>query len=77
MERENFDRSLRAFRRPAPFHPFIVELVSGSRITVAHPEALAFNGGSPCYFDEDGIPVLFDHQSVAQLIGTVDVATPK
>lgn len=76
MERSNFDKSLRAFRRQIPFHPFVVELVSGNQITVTHPEARAFNGGAACYFEKNGYPVLFGHQGVARLMGTVDVATP-
>ena len=42
---ENFSNALRAFARRAPFKPFVVELVSGERIVVEHPEALAFRGG--------------------------------
>ncbi len=74
MERESFDESLRAFTRQRPFHPFIIELVSGSQLSVDHPEALAFRTRTAVHFDKDGIPTLFHHQGVARLIGTVDVA---
>jgi hypothetical protein len=72
MELEAFSRSLRAFVRRMPFQPFTVELTSGSRFQVLHPEALAFNGGLGVYISPDGTPSLFDHESVSQLIGTAD-----
>jgi hypothetical protein len=75
MERDAFERSLRAFVRRTPFHPFIVELVSDGQLRVDHPEALVFRGGVAVHFNRDGIPTLFDHQGVARLIGTVDVAS--
>lgn len=67
MERDNFMRALRSFARRAPFRPFVVELVSGSRYLVEHPEALAFNGGTAVYLNPFGEWSVFDHQSVAQV----------
>ncbi len=75
MERESLDRCLRAFVRRTPFAPFIVELVSGTRLQIDHPEALVFRNGVAVHFNQEGIPTLFDHQGVAQLVGTVDVAS--
>ena len=72
MQSEAFERSLRAFVRRAPFQPFTVELTSGARFQVLHPAALAFNGGLAVYIDPDGAPSLFDHESVGQLLGSVD-----
>ena len=69
MEVESFERSLRAYSRRVPFQPFTVELVSGTRITVDHPEALVFRGGLAVYIAPDGTPSLFDHGSVSQLTG--------
>ena len=40
MEPGTFDRALQSFVRKAPFRAFTVELVSGKRIKVDHPEAL-------------------------------------
>ena len=74
MERESFDESLRGFIRQRPFYPFIIELVSGSQLSVDHPEALVFRTRTAIHFDQNDIPTLFDHQGVARLIGTVDVA---
>jgi len=75
MEKDAFERSLKASARRAPFHPFIVELISGGKIEVDHPEALVFRGGVAVHFDQDGIPMLFDHQGVARMVGTVDVSS--
>ncbi|MDQ6623125.1 MAG: hypothetical protein M3Y86_06525 [Verrucomicrobiota bacterium] len=72
MEWEAFDRTLRQFIRRVPFKPFSVELNSGSRFSVHHPEALAFNHGVAVYIDVAGIPQIFDHTSVTQLIRSVD-----
>ena len=72
MQIEAFERSLRAFVRRAPFQPFTVELTSGARFQVLHPEALAFNGGLAVYIDPDGAPSLFDHESVSQLLGNAN-----
>lgn len=69
MVAESFERSLRAMVRRSPFRPFTVELVSGDRIEVDHPEALVFRGGVAVYVSPEGHPVLFDHESVSQLIG--------
>jgi hypothetical protein len=44
MKDETFERSLRAFTQRRPFKPFLVELASGSRFTVDHPEAIAQRG---------------------------------
>ncbi len=72
MQTDAFERSLRAFVRRTPFQPFTVELTSGARFQVLHPEALAFNGGLAVYIGTDGTPSLFDHESVSQLVGNAD-----
>jgi hypothetical protein len=73
---KNFERTLRALVRRAPFRPFTVELVSGARIKVDHPEALVFRGGLAVYINTQGGPTLFDHESVSQLIGKTDGQSP-
>lgn len=72
MQTDAFERSLRAFARRTPFQPFTVELTSGARFQVVHPEALAFSGGLAVYISPEGTPSLFDHESVSQLLGSVD-----
>ena len=69
MTAHNFEQTLRAFQRRAPFRPFTVELVSGDRIQVDHPEALVIRKGLAVFIDSAGIPSLFDHEGVSQVSG--------
>jgi hypothetical protein len=69
MTSDDFDRSLRALQRRRPFHTFTVELVSGDRFQVDHPEALIVRAGVAVFVARDGTPTLFDHESVSQIIG--------
>jgi hypothetical protein len=69
---ENFERVIRAFQKRAPFRSFMVELSSGTRIDVDHPEALVFRGGVAVFLSELGVPTLFDHESVAQVADAAD-----
>jgi len=69
MLAEHFEKTLRAFSRRTPFRPYTVELISGTRIQVDHPEALVTRGGVAVYFSPDGEPTLFDHEGVAHLTG--------
>lgn len=64
MLAENFERSLRALTRRVPFQPFTVELTSGGRIEVDHPEALVFRSGVAVHISAEGVPTLFDHHGV-------------
>jgi hypothetical protein len=74
MVAKSFDRSLRALVRGKPFRPFTVELVSGERIEVRHPEALVYRNGVAVYFSPDGDFDIFDHEGVSRLIR--EAATP-
>jgi hypothetical protein len=67
MTIEHFEKSLRAFQKRAPFHPFAVGLTSGFRFQVDHPEALVLRAGVAVFVSADGTPTLFDHESVAQV----------
>ena len=67
MTAENFDRTLRAFQRRVPFRPFVVELVSGSRLQVDHPEALMHRAGAAIFVAPDGDFTLFDHEGVSKV----------
>ena len=73
---KNFERTLRALVRRKPFRPFSVEFVSGARINVDHPEALVFRGGVAVYLSSKGVPTLFDHEGVSELIGATDGTAP-
>jgi hypothetical protein len=67
MTAEHFEKIVRAFQKRAPFRSFMVELSSGTRIDVDHPEALVLRGGVAVYLSAAGVPTLFDHESVAQV----------
>lgn len=69
MTIDHFERTLRAFQRRAPFKSFTVELMSGSRFQVDHPEALILRRGVAVFLAADGTPTLFDHEGVSQVIG--------
>lgn len=67
MTDENFKRSLEAFIRRRPFKAFAIELASGDRFTVDHPEGLAHRGTVAVYIDRGGNYTLFDSTGVTQL----------
>ena len=69
MEADNFDRTLVTFKSRKPFRPFTVALVNGDRFEVDHPDALIVRDGVAVYIGVGGIPVLFDHEGVSQIIG--------
>jgi hypothetical protein len=69
MDISQFERSLRAFQRRTPFRSFTVALVSGDHFQVDHPEALVLRDGVAVFIAAGGIPTLFDHSSVSQLVG--------
>ncbi|MGI9078100.1 MAG: hypothetical protein ACR2G6_12360 [Gemmatimonadaceae bacterium] len=71
MTAEHFQTTIRAFQRRAPFRAFIVELVSGDRIAVDHPEALVVRGGVGVFVSTTGAPAIFDHEGVSQVIATL------
>ena len=66
MTPDNFNRALRAFQRRTPFRPFTIELVSGDRFQVDHPEALVVRAGVAVYIAPTGQPTIFDHEGVSQ-----------
>jgi hypothetical protein len=75
MVAESFDRSLNAFVHRTPFRPFTVELVSGQRIEVNHPEALVFRAGVAMHISPEGVFTLFDHEGVSRLISEISGAS--
>ena len=67
MKEEAFERSLKALNQHRPYRPFLVELASGARFTVDHPEALAQRGSAAVFINPDGEYTLFDSTMVTQL----------
>jgi hypothetical protein len=70
MTSDHFQTTIRAFQRRTPFRSYIVELVSGDRITVDHPEALVVRAGVGVFVNSAGAPIIFDHEGVSQVIAT-------
>ncbi len=68
MEATNFDQILIAFKRRTPFRPFTVALVNGDRFEVDHSDALVVRDGVAVYIAAGGVPVLFDRESVSQVV---------
>jgi hypothetical protein len=69
MERDNFEKSLRAFQRRRPFQTFTVELTSGDRLQIDRPEAMVLRSGVAVYISSQGVPSILDHEDVSQIIG--------
>ncbi len=69
MDRETFDVTIKTFRNRKPFRPFTVAMVDGDRLAVDHPEALAVRHGIALFAAPGGIPVIFDHEGVSQVLG--------
>jgi hypothetical protein len=67
MTAEHFQTAIRGFQRRTPFHPYVVELVSGDRVRVDHPEALVIRGGVAVFLSTVGSPSIFDHEGVSQI----------
>lgn len=66
---DNFDHALNALKQRVPYRPFTVVLINGTRFEVDHPGALVLRDGVAVYVGPGGIPVLFDHEGVNQLVG--------
>lgn len=74
MDRDTFDKTLRDFKHRKPFRPFTVSLVNGERLEVDQPDALVVRDGVGLFAGPGGVPAVFDHEGVAQVIG--DMVSP-
>ena len=68
MTADNFDRALTAVRDRQPFQVFTVELNGGRQFEVDSPMALVVRDGVAVFVAPGGVPILFDHDSVNQII---------
>ena len=68
MAPQYFQTTIRALQRRTPFKAYVVELVSGDRVRVDHPEALLIRGGVAVFVNAEGAPSIFDHEGVSQVI---------
>jgi hypothetical protein len=76
MTAEDMERALRALARRRPFRPFLIEMHSGDRIPVAHPEAVQRYGELFLYRGTDRGQRVFAGPSVCQLIDPPTAAPP-
>jgi hypothetical protein len=75
MERHHFDQTLSAFKKRRPFQPLTVVRVDGDRFEVDFPNALAVRDGMAVCISAGGAPILFDYESVSQIIGDLSGQT--
>ena len=69
MQLRTFDETVLTFKHRTPFRPFTIALVNGDRVEVDHPEAIVVRDGVGLYAGPGGVPVVFDHEGVSQIIG--------
>ncbi len=72
MTAEHFDKTWQAYQRRRPFRSFAVRFVGGEHIDVDHPEALVIRAGVGVYVSAGGVPTLFDHESVSEVVGDTE-----
>jgi hypothetical protein len=68
MTSEHFDETIVALMERIPFHVFTVELNTGQRIEIDHSRALIVREGVAVFLGPGGVPHLFEHESVNQVI---------
>jgi hypothetical protein len=77
MTAEHFEITLGTLMSRQPFKAFTIELNTGQRYEIDHPHAAAFQNGAGVILAPGGIPVFFDHESVAQIINSPAHSAPK
>ena len=68
MTPDELEQRLRTLVRRQPFRPFTVILLTGERIEVDVPEAVAWGGGTAGYLSASGEPFLFDSSRVREIV---------
>ena len=68
MDRESFERSLRACREHKPFRRFVVVMTDGAQLKVDRTDALAMRDGTGVFLSLGGVPNVFAHGEVAEII---------
>lgn len=74
MTRAQFLAVLRAFLKRKYFHPFTLELDSGSRIEVNHPEALRLEKELIVCRSTSGVQSVFEYESVVRFIDATGIS---
>ena len=68
MTADDLQRMFRALAKRRPFRPFLIELKSGDRILVSHPEAVNRYGELFIHRAPDHTQRVFTGSSVCQLV---------
>jgi hypothetical protein len=68
MTTADFVRTLRSFHRRRPFWPYLIELVSGDRLPVSHPEVIERSGQLFVYRSPSRQARVFAASAVCQVI---------
>ena len=69
VDRNTFESTMQTLAQRTPFRPFTVALVNGDRLEIDHPRAVLVREGVAAFIGPGGIPAIFDHEGVAQVIG--------
>ena len=69
MNRDTFDSTIRAFKDRMPFRPFSIAMVNGDRLEIDHSDAMVVRDGVALFVGPGGVPVVFDHEGVSQVVG--------
>lgn len=67
MERESFAATIDALKRQKPFRPFIISLLNGDRSEVDFSDAPMHRGKLAVYLGLNGVPIVFDHESISEI----------
>jgi len=76
MTAEHFQETLDALMSIRPFKPFTVELNTGQRIEIDHHLSVSARDGYAVFTAPGGVLVMFDHESVNQIINAPAHSAP-
>ena len=69
MRPDTFDATILHYQQRVPYRPFTIVLVNGTQFEVDFPTAISVRDGAAVYLRPGGIPVIFDHEGVNQIVG--------
>lgn len=68
MTADHFDSIMNELLERRPFRIFTIELDGGRRFEVDYPHAMMSREGVAAFLAPGGVPILFDHDGVNQVI---------
>ena len=74
MTKDNFIRLIQSVNRRRPWKPYTLELLSGSRVEVNHPEALQADGELWVCSSTTGLRTVFECSAIVRFIYTTGVS---